>query len=156
MITSKQYYNLRKKVEKRITNIERRGYFSPGVLQFKLSGWDTNYIPKGIEREQQIKQLNYFLSNKTTTVLGAKRLEKNSLVIQKIKDSPNAENLFDIYNSLINENLLYEKFKYKIFEDINNFIDLNVDLEEIEKVIKDKYYTGVEILDEEFKIQTTF
>lgn len=157
---SNYYYNLRRKVNRRIETLNRRGLNSPALMSLLKSGFNTQYISDLELRKQQIAELEYFLNLKTSTYRGAKKyFEQNLELFDEISSMEKDDQSFfwDIYNDLINDNLIYEKFKYNILRDILlETSDIIKSREEILQSIKDKYKKDVEYYENEFQPKITF
>lgn len=154
---SNYYYNLRKKTEKKIYNINRRGYYSPAINKLINSGFNTSYIPKGELRDAQITFLEYINKLKTFSVYGAKRyVEKYQEIFDTIEESEYKDELYKLYNDLVHENLLYEKFKYEIFTDLINLFDEGLSNKDIIDNIRDKYRNDINFYERQFSPQITF
>lgn len=154
---SNYYYRLRRKTEQKITNINKRGYYSPAINTLINSGFNTSYISKGELRDAQITFLEYLNTLKTFSVYGAKRyVEKYKVIFDIIDESEYKEELYKLYNDLVNENLLYEKFKYEIFSDLINLFDEKLSDKDIIDKIKDKYRNDINLYESQFSPQITF
>lgn len=157
---SNYYYNLRRKVNRRIATLNRRGLNSPALMSLLKSGFNTQYIKDLNLRKQQIAELEYFIGLKTSTYRGAKKyFEENSQLFDEINNLKKNDKSFfwDIYNELVSNNILYEKFKYNVLSDILlETSDITKSREEILQSIKDKYKNDIDFYETEFQPTITF
>lgn len=157
---SNYYYNLRRKVNRRIETLNRRGLNSPALMSLLKSGFNTQYIKDLNLRKQQIAELEYFIGLKTSTYRGAKKyFEENSELFDEINNMEKDDQSFfwDIFNELVSNNILYEKFKYSVLSDILlEMSDIAKSREEILQSIKDKYKNDIDFYETEFQPTITF
>ena len=99
---------------------------------------------------QEFKELKSFLNDKRYSIKGQKEIIKK--INQKLEEKgyekiKNSSQFWDIYDRLIDESKLFEKFKYQTWEVIQEYIDSNddIDFSEIKKIAKKEIYKNARV-----------
>ena len=119
---------------KRIRRMTKSGY--------KIS--KDYFSINALEKEdiiQEFKDVKNFLNDKRYSVKGQKEIIKK--INQKLEEKgyqkiKNSSQFWDIYDRLIDESRLFEKFRYQTWEVIQEYIETNddIDFSEIKKLAK--------------------
>lgn len=142
----KQIRATKRKIERRLANIEKAGLDSPALEKYKYKSagkkskleydekllkakgryYDTSVKGKNLTQLNRIlNRLEQFDTLKTSSVAGAKhytRVAKPLFV--KIFSSDNYEKIFSLYDKLVEENLLIKNYKYEVLEVILENVEL--------------------------------
>lgn len=149
-MTNKQYRYLLKKISSRYFNIIRAGFYSPAFVSYFEHGYDLEYKSDLEERKKQIDELLYINDLKTSRFYGAKKYTlKYKKIFENINNSIYSKEIYDIFNKLVNDKLIYNQYKYEIFNTINEMI-YDCTEEEIISHIKNKYFGEVEYIEKIF------
>ena len=99
---------------------------------------------------QEFKELKNFLNDKRYSIKGQKEIIKK--INQKLEEKgyekiKNSSQFWDIYDRLIDESKLFEKFKYQTWEVIQEYIDSNddIDFKEVKAIAKKEIYKNARV-----------
>lgn len=128
---------------KRIRRMTKSGY--------KIS--KDYFSINALEKEdiiQEFKDVKNFLNDKRYSVKGQKEIIKK--INQKLEEKgyakiKNSSQFWDIYDRLIDESRLFEKFRYQTWEVIQEYIETNddIDFSEIKKLAKKEIYKNARV-----------
>ena len=116
--TKQEISNMRKENQRLMHNLKRRikrigNSYVQGLKAYKDVKWTTRGLsPEELRRNQ--RRLEYLNSLKTTTVKGFKQFKEEWSDIMNSLDKEQQNEFFEIYNKIIEENALFEKFKYEM------------------------------------------
>ena len=138
---AKENQRLLKNLKRRIERIKRKYGETSAVKNFEEL---TNKTTRGLtasELRKQHRKLTYISGLSTSTVKGTKRYKQKFEKIEstfnfdkKLKDT-----FWSIYDKFTEENVLLEKFKYEIFDTINEYMNQGMDEEQIIENLKKIY-----------------
>ena len=128
---------------KRIRRMIKSGF------KIKNFHFSINALEKS-EIIQEFKELKSFLNDKRYSIKGQKEIIKK--INQKLEEKgydkiKNSSQFWDIYDRLIDESKLFEKFKYQTWEVIQEYIETNddIDFSEIKKIAKKEIYKNARV-----------
>ena len=128
---------------KRIRRMERSG-FKIKNIRFSINALEKEDIL------QEFKFVKNFLNDKRYSIRGQKEIIKK--INQKLEEKgykkiTSSELFWDIYDRLIDESKLFEKFKYETWEVIQEYIDSNddIDFKEIKAIAKKEIYKNARV-----------
>lgn len=133
------------KLQRRIKNIQQRYGDLPAVETFYNKGLqDFSTKGKTLEQLNNIRlDIEYVSSLKTSYAKGASNYQKyvSEWVDLYDKDREAYDKIMMLYNRLVEENELAEKFKYQVIEEIYTLIETRGELtpEELSYMIRQKF-----------------
>lgn len=141
-------FKLRHNISRRLTRIEKSGTYTQYYEKIKSDYEQLLYTTKGLDISQLRtlrQELRYINSLKSTTIKGSKEtiinqeklkdlykdIEQKSLLQDKDALKDEIKKINALYNRLVEENGIWEKFKYQIKEDIS-YLKYNRNMSEVE------------------------
>lgn len=140
----KEIKRLSTNLVRRFSNIEKRFGASPALHSWQKANLDLKISGKSKkELNELLNNLRYFNSLKTSSVKGVKHYLATFGSIQDTLQqiSPEAKNMFfEIYNKMVEENHLIEKYKYQVFNLITDLMVFGIkDEQKIMKEIRELF-----------------
>ena len=140
----KEIKRLSTNLVRRFSNIKRIYGESPALYSWQKANIDYKVSNKN-EKELKaiLNNLKYFNSLKTSSVKGVKRYLETFGEIQNVLQQFPVETknmFFEIYNKMVEENHLIEKYKYEVFNTIADLMVFGIkDEEKIMTEIRDLF-----------------
>lgn len=128
---------------KRIRRMVKSG-FKIKNIRFSINALEKSDII------QEFKELKSFLNDKRYSIKGQKEIIKK--INQKLEEKgfekiKNSAMFWDIYERLVDESELYEKFKYEVWQIIQEYLETNDEIvfSEIRKIAKKQIYKNARV-----------
>lgn len=138
----REYQNLKR----RIQNIEKKyGKTVPAVEQYYEKGLDKlSTKGKSIEKLGELrKDIDYLSGLSTSTLKGAENFIQHIEPIISLYDDPFTRGVYDtimtMYNRMVEEVGILEKFKYQILDMVSELVMEDVDKEKIADTVRQYY-----------------
>ena len=137
---AKENQRLLKNIKRRVKTLESKYGETIATKKFASLKNKTTRNLSAKELREQRRDLLYINNLKTSTVRGFKSFKKNFESIAERMTNKDFKDLFwDIYGKMVEENKLLEKYKYELFDSIEELINDGINEDKIIEKLHDLY-----------------